>query len=98
MSSVPLPAHAIPPAPILTSVQGGLVYWQGSAGARDYSVQRAPSSSGPWKTICRRCATDVDDGYTDVGATASRAWYRVLPYNLDGKPGRASKAMKPSPG
>ena len=98
MSGVRVPAHAIPPAPIVTSVRRGRVYWQGSAGAKDYSIQRAPSSSGPWKTICRRCATDVDDGYTDVGAAANGAWYRVIPYNLDGKPGRASKAMQSSPG
>jgi hypothetical protein len=93
MSGVGVPVHAIPPAPTLTSVRRGLVYWQGSAGARDYSIQRAPRSSGPWKTICRRCATDVGDGYSDVGA-ASDAWYRVIPYNLDGERGPASKAMQ----
>jgi hypothetical protein len=99
MRGVPVPAHAIPPAPIVTSARSGQVYWQGSAGAKDYSIQRAPSSRGPWNTICRRCATDVADGYTDVGAGASAAWYRVIAYNLDGKPGRrASKAIQSSPG
>jgi hypothetical protein len=90
MSGVRVPAHAVPPAPIVTSVRRGRVYWQGSAGAKDYSIQRAPSSSGPWKTICRRCVTDVGDGY----GAASGAWYRVIPYNLDGKRGPASNAMQ----
>jgi hypothetical protein len=94
MSGVRVPAHAIPPAPIVTSVRRGRVYWQGSAGAKDYSIQRAPSSSGPWKTICRRCVTDVNDGYR----AANGAWFRVIPYNLDGKRGPASNAMQSSPG
>ncbi len=90
-----MPPHALPPAPIVTSVKSGRVYWQGSAGAKDYSVERAPGSSGPWKTICRRCATDAGDGYSDFVA-ASGAWYRVIPYNLDGKRGPASHAMQGS--
>jgi hypothetical protein len=91
-----VPAHEIPPAPIVTSVRRGRVYWQGSAGAKDYSIQRASSSSGPWKTICRRCATDLGDGFTDGRAVANGAWYRVIPYNLDGKRGPVSKAMQSS--
>jgi hypothetical protein len=75
----------------VTSVLRGRVYWQGSAGAKDYSIQRAPSSSGPWKTICRRCATDAGDGYA---ARTNGGWYRVIPYNLDGKRGPASNAMQ----
>jgi mannan endo-1,4-beta-mannosidase len=93
MSGARVPAHAIPPAPIVTSILGGRVYWQGSAGAKDYSIQRAPSPSGPWKTVCPRCATDSGDGYSDVEG-ANGAWYRVIPYNLDGKRGPASNAMQ----
>ena len=98
MRGIRVPAHAIPPAPIVTSVRRGRVYWQGSAGAKDYSIQRASSPSGTWKTICRQCVTDVDDGFADVGAAANRAWYRVIPYNLDGKRGPVSKAKQSSPG
>ena len=98
MSGARVPAHAIPPAPIVTSVRRGRVYWQGSAGAVNYSVERAAAASGPWLTVCRRCVTDVDDGYADVTAAASGAWYRVIPYNLDGKRGSASKALRSSPG
>jgi hypothetical protein len=90
MSGRRVPAHAIPPAPTATSVRGGRIYWQGSAGAKDYSIERAPGSRGPWKTICRRCVTDSAKGF----AAASGAWYRVIPYNLDGKRGPASKAAR----
>jgi hypothetical protein len=106
MSGERVPAHAIPPAPTVTSVVygpttfdrrvGTKIYWQGSAGARNYSVQRAAGPRGPWRTLCRRCATDVDDGYVDLGSGASGAWYRVIPYNLDGKAGPASNARRSS--
>jgi hypothetical protein len=108
MRGLRVPAHAIPPAPTVTSVHygptsfigriGARVYWQGSAGATDYSVERAAAARGPWVTVCRRCVTDVDDGYADVSAAANGAWFRVIPYNLDGKRGPASKAMQSSPG
>ena len=95
MRGVRVPAHAIPPAPIVTSALNGRVYWQGSAGAKNYSVERARRSSGPWKTVCRRCTTDASDGYADSSAP-NGAWYRVIPYNLDGKRGLASHAMQGS--
>jgi mannan endo-1,4-beta-mannosidase len=101
-------AHAIPPAPKVTSVvygptsfvgrDGASVYWQGSAGAKNYSVQRAPSAAGRWTTVCNRCVTDLDNGYVDLSSEARSGWYRVLPYNLDGKSGPASKPMKSSTG
>ena len=106
MAGLRVPAHAIPPAPSVTSVVfgptsftgriGARVYWQGSAGAKNYSVQRAASRAGPWKTLCAHCVTDVDNGYVDLGASARSGWYRVVPHNLDGKPGRASKPMRSS--
>jgi hypothetical protein len=81
-----VPPHALPPRPTITSIAGGRVYWQGSAGARDYSVQRGRTSRGPWLTVCAHCVTDSSNGYV-----AGRAgWYRVIPYNLGGKPGRPS--------
>lgn len=108
MAGVRVPRHAIPPAPTVTSAVygptsfvgrvGTRVYWQGSAGAKNYSVQRATGAGGPWETVCRRCVTDVDDGYADVSSEAKGSWYRVIPYNLDGKPGPASNAMEASTG
>jgi hypothetical protein len=87
MAGLRMPPHAVPPRPTITSVAGGRVYWQGSAGAKNYSIQRAASAGGPWQTVCTRCATDANNGY----AAARPGWYRVVPYNLDGKPGPASK-------
>jgi mannan endo-1,4-beta-mannosidase len=93
-----VPSHPRPRAPAVTSAElgssGGIhVYWQGSAGAAVYTVQRAPSASGPWSTVCNRCATDASDGYVDVGAPAG-SWYRVVAYNVEGKAGSASHAAQ----
>jgi hypothetical protein len=106
MAGMQVPARAVPPAPTLTSVAFGptsstgrvgvRVYWQGSAGARNYSVQRATVRAGPWKTLCERCVTDVDDGFVDPSSSAPRGWYRVVPYNIDGKAGRPSRPMRAS--
>jgi mannan endo-1,4-beta-mannosidase len=92
MQGVRVPAHAIPPRPKVTRVDAR-VYWQGSAGAKNYSLQRAGGPGGPWATVCRRCVTDLADGYP----AASGFWYRVIPYNLDGEPGPASNAMRAAP-
>jgi mannan endo-1,4-beta-mannosidase len=101
MSGRRVPRHATPPAPTITSIVDGVigadgdtgvrVYWQGAAGARRYSVERAATVAGPWTTVCERCVTDLDDGFSDFGSGSERAWYRVVPYNLDGKPGRPSR-------
>ena len=106
MAGMRVPEHAIPRAPTITSVAfgptsftgrvGARVYWQGSAGATDYSIQRATDSGGPWRTVCKRCVTDLDDGYVDLGSGARNRFYRVIPYSLDGKPGPASKPMRSS--
>jgi len=106
MAGLRVPAHAIPPAPTVTSVTfgptsftgriGARVYWQGSAGSKNYSVQRATNAAGPWRTVCKRCVTDLDNGYVDVSSGARSGWYRVIPYNLDGKSGPASKPMRSS--
>jgi hypothetical protein len=107
MRGLRAPRHAIPPAPTVTSVVYGpttffgrvgvRVYWQGSAGAKNYSVQRAPGGRGPWTTVCRRCATDLDDGFVDLSKGARISWYRVIPYNLDGRAGAASRPVRSVP-
>jgi mannan endo-1,4-beta-mannosidase len=84
MSRTRVPPHRLPPRPTITSIRAGRLYWQGSAGAKDYSIQRF---QGRWRTVCNRCVTDASNGYriTQPGS------YRVIPYNLDGKPGPASR-------
>jgi hypothetical protein len=106
MAGLRAPAHAVPPAPTVTSVVfgptsftgrvGARVYWQGSAGAKNYSVQRAARRAGPWRNVCERCVTDLDDGFVDRSSSARSSWYRVVPYNLDGKAGPASRPMRSS--
>ena len=92
MSATALPKHAIPPAPIITSiVLGGLVAWRGSAGAVNYSIERKDAGATDWKTICDRCATDADDPWSDPHGTLFGASYRVTAYNADGV------ASEPSP-
>ena len=108
LAGVRVPPHGIPPRPTVTSAGYGptsftgrvgvRVYWQGSAGAMDYTVQRASRAAGPWKTLCRRCVTDLDDGYVDLGTAARTSWYRVIPHNLDGKRGPASRPVRSTGG
>jgi hypothetical protein len=108
MAGLRVPPHRVPPAPTVTRVLyvrvkqigplSAVVYWQGSAGGSRYSVQRARSASGPWTTICARCATDLDDGFADPSPQARTSWYRVIPYNLDGRPGHASNALRAASG
>jgi mannan endo-1,4-beta-mannosidase len=87
MRGIPVPPQSIPPAPIITRTSGGRIYWEGSAGAVDYSIQRSSTGWGNWKTVCDRCVTDQSNGW----ATTSSGYYRVIPYNLDGRPGPASR-------
>lgn len=85
MAGLPVPAHAVPPAPVITSVVlGGLVAWRGSAGAIDYSVQRQTGAAGKWETICDRCATDADSPWSDPKPMLMGVKYRVIGYNADG--------------
>jgi hypothetical protein len=85
MAGLPLPAHAIPPAPVITSVDDHRLFWRGSAGAVSYSIEHASTARGRWITVCRRCATDDTDGHP-----VESGWYRVVPYNADARPGPAS--------
>jgi mannan endo-1,4-beta-mannosidase len=92
MRGVAVPRHAISPAPRLTSVQQRRIYWQGSAGAATYSVQRAVRARGPWAPVCSRCVTDLANGYL----AARTGWYRLLANNLDGRPSRPSRPVEVS--
>jgi hypothetical protein len=85
MAGVAVPAHRIPPPPVITSVViEGLIAWRGSAGAVRYSVERKDQGATEWKTICDRCATDSDDPWADPHAVLFGAQYRVIAWNADG--------------
>jgi hypothetical protein len=88
MAGKRVPPHARPPRPTITAV-APRIYWQGSAGAARYSIQGGRGARGPWRTLCDRCVSDSSNGWVDRGG-ARRHWYRVIPYNLDGRAGRPS--------
>ena len=84
MSGVPVPKHAVPPQPWISSVVlGGLVAWRGSAGATHYSIESMPPGATQWKLICDRCATDEQDPWIDPHGMLG-GHYRVTAYNADG--------------
>jgi mannan endo-1,4-beta-mannosidase len=93
IAGVPVPKHAIPPAPAITSIVfGGLVAWRGSPGAMTYSIERLDAGSGKWQTVCDKCATDMDDPWPDphpAGFLGTQ--YRVTAYNADGIPSAPSQ-------
>jgi hypothetical protein len=91
MRGLAVPRHFVPPAPRITTATGARIYWEGSAGAAAYSIQRGTRRTGPWTTVCRRCVTDRSDGYLTRGPAA---WYRVIGYNLDGAPSRPSAPVR----
>jgi hypothetical protein len=92
MAGVPVPPHAIPPAPVVTTQGMGPLTWRGSAGAVSYSVERKDSDSGPWKLICDKCATDESAPWLDPHPAQAifGIKYRVTAYNADGKPSEPS--------
>jgi hypothetical protein len=83
----PVPPHAIPPAPVITTKGMGLVAWRGSAGAVKYTIERKDSDSAPWQVICDKCATDADTPWIDPSPAPGifDAKYRVTAFNADGK-------------
>jgi mannan endo-1,4-beta-mannosidase len=92
MAGRKVPPHTRPPRPTITALSPR-IYWQGSAGATDYSIQRGPSARGAWRTVCHRCVADSDNGWIDRAAPRG-SWYRVIPYNMDGRRGRASVPLR----
>ncbi len=87
--SLPEPAWPVPAAPTGLRVdEGGVMSWQGSAGAAAYDVQRAASASGPWTTVGLG-VSDADVAYFplfhDEPGRAGRYWYRVLAYSASGR-------------
>lgn len=85
MSGTAVPKHAVPPAPVITTViLGGMVAWRGSAGAVSYSIERMDPATKQWQLICDKCAKDTDDPWLDPKPASFGIPYRVTAYNADG--------------
>jgi hypothetical protein len=91
------PAHMLPGAPLITSVNGQQIYWRGTAATDTYSIERATAgSNGPWSVVCNQCATDFTNPWTDSSQPSSNLWYRVRAYNLDNVAGPYSPVYQVS--
>ena len=85
IGGAPVPKHAVPPAPVITStVIGGLLAFRGSAGAVRYSVERMDAGANSWHMVCDKCATDETDPWIDPKPVLFGARYRVTAFNADG--------------
>jgi mannan endo-1,4-beta-mannosidase len=85
MAGLPVPPHAIPPPPVITTKSLGIVRWRGSAGAVNYSVERS-TPDDKWELVCDKCAIDADMGWPDLSPKGLiGAKYRITAYNADGK-------------
>jgi hypothetical protein len=90
MAGLAVPRHAVPPAPVVSSVVfGGLLAWRGSAGATRYSIESLAPGSSQWKLICDRCASDEQDPWIDPHPQFGSR-YRVTAWNADGVPSAPS--------
>jgi hypothetical protein len=91
MRGMPVPAHLIPPPPVITTKGLGFIGWRGSAGAVSYSVERQVGDNGSWEILCDKCATDSDTPWVDPKPGAIfGVKYRVTAWNMDGVASAAS--------
>lgn len=95
----PAPPVPAPGRPLITSVAatstGTAIAWRGATTAGSYTVQRSTHGpTGRWTTVCDRCASDNDTPWTDPAPPPGGAWYRVIPYTLEGRPGPASTVAR----
>jgi len=90
------PAYLLPPKPEIIGATHGHVVWRGAAGALDYTIERSPDPMlfGSWTVVCDRCATDSGGGWTDPAFPQGPAWYRVMPFNINGHKARPSEPFR----
>jgi hypothetical protein len=80
------PAYLLPPKPDIISVRHGHVLWRGAAGALDYTIERSPNPQlpGTWTVVCQECTNDGAGGWQDPEVPPGPAWYRIMPFNING--------------
>jgi hypothetical protein len=80
------PSYLLTPRPEIIAVRHGQVTWRGAAGALDYTIERSPNPAAPnsWETVCDACATDQNPAWQDPAPPAGTAWYRIMPFNING--------------
>jgi hypothetical protein len=80
------PAYLLTPKPEIISVKHGRVIWRGAAGAANYTIERSPDPSIPysWTVVCDQCATDAAGFWQDPSPPGGTAWYRIMPFNING--------------
>jgi mannan endo-1,4-beta-mannosidase len=96
MSDVLLPpAFLLPPKPEIIAAHAGRVSWRGAAGARDYSIERSPDPRLPetWQMLCDECTTDAGGPWQDAAPSKDPAWYRVMPFNINGHKAQPSEPV-----
>jgi mannan endo-1,4-beta-mannosidase len=83
----PPPIPAPPPPLLLPITDPAAITWQGSVGAVDYTVERAPKADGPWQAV----GQGVDESFvqyrplfSDQTAPAGEWFYRVRGNNAAG--------------
>jgi hypothetical protein len=80
------PAYLLTPKPEIISARHGKVLWRGAAGALDYTIERSPNPDQPnsWQVLCDRCVTDNQPDWQDPAPQPDQAWYRIMPFNING--------------
>jgi hypothetical protein len=85
---LPVPPVPVPAPPTLLPIaDAAAISWQGSVGAQNYTVERAPKASGPWTVA----GSGVDESFVqyrplfcDESAPAGNWYYRVRANNAAG--------------
>jgi hypothetical protein len=88
---LPVPEIPVPAAPKLLPVtDAAAISWQGSVGAQNYTIERAPKASGPWTVA----GSGIDESlvqyrplFCDESVPAGNWYYRVRANNAAGTSG-----------
>jgi hypothetical protein len=89
------PAYLLTPKPQIISANSGRVVWRGAAGALDYTIERSADPRLPqtWQTVCDECVTDATGPWQDPSPSKDPAWYRIMPFNINGHKAEPSEPV-----